>query len=739
MATRKKILLAAALGVALPVLAFVALRLAVDPAAFAPRIEAFVHDATGLTLRLAGPIRLSFFPWIGLEVEQASLAGLTGFENDPFLRLDRAVIKAKLGALLTGRLEAEAIRLDGLDVTLIRAPDGHANWQALPIRQVSLEKDTVVVRTDTSRTAFRYLFEGVILENGRLTFEDRAAGRTTRLTGIAASTGRIAPGATSPVSLSGTLVSDTPRLTLGATLTGRLSVVPDALRFAFGQAKLDITADAPDLPFHRLQGTGRADVTVHGQDGRLFIHGLDLAATAFGGIFPEAGETARLAGSLAYDATAGTLTVEDLTLSGLGLTVTGRVDGELGKAATATRVVWQFATGSFDPSKALAGLGLRPAGLAQGALSSLTAKGQAVYDPSHLGLTLDTLRLDGQDIAFTAELTDFDRPAIRFSLTAQSLDLDRYLAGAPSAGKPGKPAISTTASPAGTVLPRMDGTIAVGLLTVKDLVATDLRATVHAADGTLAVKPFGFGLAGGSVAGNVAVATAGPAPQWRGDVAVRGVGLGPVLAAAIGRTPVSGALWATADLTAAGASVAAVTGSLAGTASLRLTDGVIHGFSVSPALIASLKGLVGLVELSPTALVSATGAVGQAVVASRQGETRLERASAGFHFKSGVGTTKDLLVVIPQARVTGAGTVDLGRNRLDLAILADVREVGTVPLTATGPLTAPEVGVDKAELAKRAILGLPKTIGKSVRDAGGGAIDAIKGFFGGGSGRPAKP
>lgn len=728
MTTRKKLMLAVVLVVGLPLAALAVLRLTVDPAAFAPRIEAFVQEATGLTLRLSGPIRLSFFPWIGLEVEQASLGGLTGFESDPFVSLRRAVIKARLGALLQGRLEADAVRLDGLDVTLIRARDGRANWQALPVRQVSLEEDTVVVETETSRTAFRYLIAGVILKNANVTFEDRAAGRTLRVTDIEATTGRIAPGAESAVSLSGRLIADSPRLSVRTALTGRLSVVPSELRFAFGQAKLSVEADAPGLPFHRLTGTGRADVNVQGQDGRIRVHGLDLAATAAGGMFPEAGETAKLSGSLDYDATAGTLTVADLRLSGLGLSLTGRVDGTLGKPGTPPRVVWQFATDSFNPAKALATLGLRPASLPQGGLTSLTAKGKAVYSPSNLSLDLEQLRLDGQNIVFTAAVTDFNKPAIRFSLTADALDLDRYLAA--DAGKAGSAPKPAAQSEAATALPRLDGTIAVGRLTAKKLTLTDLRATIHAADGRLAVKPWSVGLAGGNIAGALTVTTAGAAPRWHSVTAVNGVGLGPVLAAVTGRTPVSGALWSKADLTAAGTTPQALTGSLAGTASLRLTNGVIHGFSVSPALIASLKSLLGLVELSPTALVSATGAVGQALVASRQGQTRLNRASAGFRFTAGRGTTRDLLVVIPQAKVTGAGSVDLGRSRLDLAILADVREVGTVPLTVSGPLTAPEVGVDKTELAKRALLGLPQRLGKSVRD-GGGAIDAIKGFFGG--------
>jgi uncharacterized protein involved in outer membrane biogenesis len=233
------------------------------------------------------------------------------------------------------------------------------------------------------------------------------------------------------------------------------------------------------------------------------------------------------------------------------------------------------------------------------------------------------------------------------------------------------------------------------------------------------------------VAGGLTVATAEPVPDWKCDATLSGVDLGPVLSAATGKAPVSGPLSATANLTAKGSQPEALLATLAGPVSLRLENGLIHGFSMSPSLLASLKALVGLVELNPKALVTATGDFGQALATSHQGETRLALASAKFLFANGRGATKDILVVLPQAKVTGSGTVDLGQRRLDLGLLADVHEVGTVPLTAEGPLTAPSVTVDKAALAKRAITNLPRTLGKSIQDTGKSTLEHIKDFFGG--------
>lgn len=709
----------------------VTIRLLIAPETFAPRIEAMVHRSTGLTLHLDGPIRLRLIPWLGLDLEKARLEGVAGFDKDPFLRVERVTVKAHLIPLLRGSLEAEAIRLQGLDLTLIRAADGRCNWRSLPIRQVSLENDEVVVRTDARRTAFPFRLGGVLLRDGRITFEDRAAGNKARVIDLELTTDRIAPGLTSPVSLRFTAQAERPEARVTTTLTGKLTVVPNDLFFSFDEADLALDAASSNLPFRRLHGTGRANITVRGQDGRLEIRGLTLAATAAGGLFPSSGETIKVTGNLAYDATAASLTMAELGLSGLGLTTTGRLEATVGRSEAAPRFVWQFATNTFNPRSILAFLGIRPEGLAGTALTSLETKGRVVFSPSFLGLDLPAVRLDGQHIVFSAEMTDFAKPVLRFALTADSLDLDRYL---PAGGQGKRPeGAAGAAAPRLGRTARLDGSLAVARLRVKGLEADNVRATVQAADGVLAVSPVACRLAGGDLSGSLTVDTGQTVPQWRLDATAAGVALAPVLTGLSGRSsPVSGRLFAKAGLSAQGTTGAALLGSLAGPVSLRLDQATVDGFSVSPGLLASLKGLVGLVELNPAGLVAATGAFGQALAASRHGSLAISRASAGFRCQAGQATTRDILVQVDRtATVTGGGTVDLGHKRLHLELLADVVDVGAVPLVMEGPLAAPHVNVDKAALAKRAVRKLPATVGRKVRESGSHVLDSVKGFFGG--------
>jgi AsmA protein len=103
-----------------------------SPNDFKDEITARVEAATGRQLTIAGDIGLSVFPWLGLELNQASLANPPGFGGEPFARVDRMKIRARLLPLLERRLEVDRVELDGLRLHLVRDAEGRANWEAPP-------------------------------------------------------------------------------------------------------------------------------------------------------------------------------------------------------------------------------------------------------------------------------------------------------------------------------------------------------------------------------------------------------------------------------------------------------------------------------------------------------------------------------------------------------------------------------------------------------------------------------
>ena len=101
----------------------------VNPNDFKPKIVAAVKNSTGRQLNLQGDIKLSVIPWVALTLGPASLGNPPGFGDAPFLSFNRAEVRVKLLPLLSKRLEVARVVLDGLDLRLVKKPDGRANWQ----------------------------------------------------------------------------------------------------------------------------------------------------------------------------------------------------------------------------------------------------------------------------------------------------------------------------------------------------------------------------------------------------------------------------------------------------------------------------------------------------------------------------------------------------------------------------------------------------------------------------------
>lgn len=101
----------------------------VNPNQFKPYIIQKVKIHTGRDLILDGPLAWSFFPAIGLKTGHILLGNPKGFKTKNFAEIKHALISIKLLSLLKGEISSSRILLDGLDLNLIKNPDGQVNWQ----------------------------------------------------------------------------------------------------------------------------------------------------------------------------------------------------------------------------------------------------------------------------------------------------------------------------------------------------------------------------------------------------------------------------------------------------------------------------------------------------------------------------------------------------------------------------------------------------------------------------------
>ena len=189
----------AALLVALPLAAFVALRLLLDPASLRPRFIAAVEQATGRSLRL-GHVGLALSLRPTLVLGDVALANAPGGSQPQMLTIRRAEVQVALLPLFSRRVEIARIVLDGPKLLLEADAQGRGNWV---FARVSPPDPAPGAPSDPNRAegAALPLSVGALrVRGGRVTWRQGEVAETIAIPALDAS----APGA-SPATARGTL------------------------------------------------------------------------------------------------------------------------------------------------------------------------------------------------------------------------------------------------------------------------------------------------------------------------------------------------------------------------------------------------------------------------------------------------------------------------------------------------------------------------------------------------------
>ena len=116
MSGRAWLLSAAALLVLLAVASLGVAVTFLDPNDYKPQIIAAVQQATGRTLSLGGPLRISRSLWPTIEITDVTLANLPGGTRPDLARAERIEAQLSLLALLHHRIELSKLTLEGPNI-----------------------------------------------------------------------------------------------------------------------------------------------------------------------------------------------------------------------------------------------------------------------------------------------------------------------------------------------------------------------------------------------------------------------------------------------------------------------------------------------------------------------------------------------------------------------------------------------------------------------------------------------
>jgi AsmA protein len=633
--------------------------LVLDPNDFKGDIITQVKERTGRDLKIDGDLKLSVFPWLGIEIGEVELGNAPGFGDQPFAAAKSAAVRVKLMPLLDKELVVDTIGVDGLVLNLAKAKDGHTNWDDLmAAEEPAAAKGAAEPGTEGGGLA-KLAIGGVDIQDGRISWDDRQTGEKYEISGLLLKSGAIEPGR--PVALE-----------TGLTLK---------------QAKPQLTAKL------RLTGT----VVLDEEAGRLIVSDLQAEVDATGEAIPRGNLRATLATALGLALDGSSVTLDRLNLTSGNLQLTGNLKGsDLGGKPAFSGALkltpfnlrgWLQSQGMTIPETADAGVLTR-----FGAETTLAARSGAT-ELEKLSINLDDTHVTGG-----ARLRG---EAIGFDLNVDAIDLDRYLppkreeqagAGSGAAGG-GDEELLPVETLRGL---NLSGSLAIGRLVVNRLKAEDVRINVKAAGGQLHLDQRISRFYEGSYRGSTDVDVRSATPLVRSESALADIQAGPLLKDLNGSDRLSGKGRFNAKLNARGNSANSWKRTLAGNLDFRFENGAVKGINLAQ----TIRETKALFEGKP------------APKSNEPVQTDFSELSGTGVIANGILTNRDLSAKSPYLRVNGAGTVNLVSEATDYDLrtvivgtgkgqggkeLADLEGV-TIPVHVSGRYSDPKYSVNWAEV-----------------------------------------
>lgn len=350
-----------------------------------------------------------------------------------------------------------------------------------------------------------------------------------------------------------------------------------------------------------------------------------------------------------------------------------------------------------------------------------------------------SLKLDDSNINASLGVSRLENPVFSFNVAIDKLDADRYVTQSqPAAKSTGDTPLDLT--PLKTL--NAGGDAKIGVFKLANVKATNVKLSLKAEGGQVALAPFSADLYQGSMAGALNVdARAMPAIALKQDM--KNIAIGPLLVDAINNNMLDGKGTLSVDVKTQGATVGALKKALNGNAAVNLADGAVKGFD--------LAGTLREVKTKLNVFKSQ-----DSISSDKQKKTDFSEMKASFVIKNGVAHNDDLAMKAPLFRITGSGDIDIGNEKLNYlakpTVVASLKGQGgaelqalngiTIPVKLTGtfsdPKYAPDFSAMGTALAQKNLLG---NVGGSKAGA------ALQGMIGGQaaspqaapSGQPAAP
>ena len=614
-----------------------------DPNDYKDEIQKLAHDKANLELQLNGDIGWSLFPWLGLELTDATLAS-ADTPDQPFANLRLLGLSVRVLPLLRKEVQMSDIRLDGLDLTLQRDDKGHGNWEGIgqPTTAAtgtpapSTPKQPAAGNTPPAASNAQPIkldIDSLTISDSRVAYHDAQSGQRFSADGIELSTGAIRESTDIPIKLLAYLGSDRPVLRAKTELQGLLRFDRALKRYQLQDIKLAGEASGEPLNGKTLTFSSQGQLLLDQSAQIAEWTGIKLSANQLHAL--------------------GDLKLRDLNKS-------PQLEGSLSLA-------------QFNLREFLSDLGVAlPDMRDKQALTHFELSSRLAGTTNSVQLNDLSVKLDDSTFSGHLALDDLSRKALRVRLKGDKLDLDRYLPAPANSSPQGaarkaeiKDSVASAGQNGSTPLPNaptqspwsstpllpleslrkldIEANFSLGQLILRRLPIEDTHTALSAKSGLITLKELRGGLYGGEFTTQARLDARPAIPQLSASQQLKHIPLEKLIESQGEKAPLRGQLDLNADLHTQGNSEQAWIDALNGTSSFSLINGVLVDANLEQQLCR------GIATLNRKSLSGEP----------RSKDTPFEELHGNLKFTNGVANNPDLKARIPGLTVNGNGDLDL--------------------------------------------------------------------------------
>jgi AsmA protein len=338
------------------------------------------------------------------------------------------------------------------------------------------------------------------------------------------------------------------------------------------------------------------------------------------------------------------------------------------------------------------------------ALGKIIFDGDLRLDDDAIALTGVELVVDDTTFTGSMSVARSESGTISIDMTADEIDLDRYMTPAVDADGGGSEAVPVEIPVELIRALNVRGTLSVASADLTGMQFENVDLGLNVADGDLRLHPITADFFDGRYDGDVRIDASGNVPSLSVNENIQGVSLGALARAMFDQENITGTINGSFRLGGSGADLAAIQRDLDGSIEMELLDGAWEGTDVWHELRRA-RALFRQ-ETPPEPTLPA--------------RTQFSNVRATGPVTDGVFSNDDLVAELPFMRLTGKGRVDFAAGEVDYGLVARILEKpefasalspeeledfteAEIPLKISGPLTDPSIAPDVEEMLKEEV------------------------------------